>query len=44
LFGNTVYHYICMNNMFIKSKIKLTNNKYGYSPLDYTNLKTYYEI
>lgn len=44
LFGNSVYHYICMNKMFIGSKIKLLTNKCGYTPLDYTNYKKYYEI
>lgn len=42
IIGNSVYHYICMNNMFVDSKIKLVKNKYGYTPFDYTHLKSYY--
>lgn len=40
--GNTVYHYICRNELLIGSKIISTMNKYGYKPIDLTRLKSHY--
>jgi hypothetical protein len=43
--GNTVYHYICMNNIMIGTTINNNiKNKYGFQPLDYTTLKQYWKV
>ena len=34
--NNTCYHYICLNKMFIGSKIINTKNKYNLTPFDYS--------
>jgi len=43
-YGNTVYHYICMNEMFIGSVIIETCNEYGYKPSYYTVLNNYWKF
>lgn len=44
-YGNTVYHYMCMNNIMINKNIKNNIvNKYGFLPLDYTYMKLYYKV
>ena len=44
-YGNTVYHYMCMNNIMINKNIKNNiANKYGFLPLDYTYMKLYYKV
>lgn len=42
-YGNTVFHYICMNEMFLGSVIIETDNEYGYKPAHYTNLNSYWK-
>lgn len=42
--GNTVYHYICMNNILIENDIYISKNRYGYTPVDYTKMLTYYKF
>ena len=44
IYGNTVYHYICLNDMLIGSIIKTSTNKYGYKPSDFTKLKNYWKF
>ena len=43
-YGNTVYHYICMNEMFIGSVIIETENEYGLKPSNYTVLNNYWNF
>lgn len=43
-YGNTVFHYICMNEMFIGSTIIETANEYGYKPSYYTTIKNYWKF
>ena len=38
-YGNTLYHYICKNDIMFGSRIKNTKNIYGHIPLDYTHKK-----
>lgn len=42
--GNTVYHYICINEMLIDSTIIETRNKYGFKPSNYTVLHNYWKF
>lgn len=41
-YGNTVFHYICMNEMFLGSEIIETENSYGFKPSYYTTLSNYW--
>ena len=43
-YGNTVFHYICLNKMFLGTEIKETENDFGYKPSHYTNLKNYWKF
>jgi hypothetical protein len=44
-YGNTVYHYICLNKICIGTIIKNEKNKFGLSPLDYLKLShVYYSV
>ena len=41
--GNTVYHYICLNQLCCHSTIPLIKNNFGYTPRDYcTIIDSYY--
>ncbi|AYV81879.1 MAG: ankyrin repeat protein [Harvfovirus sp.] len=42
--GNTVYHYIVVNKMFIGSVVIETENYYGFKPSYYTFLKKYWRF
>ncbi|AYV84606.1 MAG: ankyrin repeat protein [Hyperionvirus sp.] len=42
--GNTVYHYIVMNKMFIGSVVWESENSYGFRPSYYTFLKGYWKF
>jgi len=42
--GNTAYHYICINNMFIGSEIINTENNYGFKPSQYTFYQNYWKF
>lgn len=37
-FGNTVYHYICSNNICLNMIIPNVENKFNYTPKDYCNI------
>lgn len=41
---NTVYHYICANNILLGSNINESKNKAGLTPINYTIYKKYYKI
>jgi len=44
-YGNTVYHYICLNNMCCGITIPQIYNNYNYTPQDYCNvLETFYNF
>lgn len=43
-YGNTVFHYMCMNDMFIGSVILETANEYGYKPSYYTTINNYWNF
>jgi len=43
-YGNTVFHYICINEMFQGTTIIETKNDYGYLPSDYTMFKKYWKF
>lgn len=41
-YGNSVYHYICLNSMVIGSVIENKPNIFGYTPEDYCNISLKY--
>jgi hypothetical protein len=41
-YGNTVYHYICVNSICLGMMIIDTPNNFGFSPADYCKLSTNY--
>ena len=44
-YGNTCYHYICLNSMCIGMAIKNDKNIYGYTPKDYCRIShSYYHF
>ena len=42
--GNTIFHYICMNNMCFGFTVVNKENNYGFRPSDYTDFKTYWNF
>ena len=43
IYGNTVYHYICINRILL-NPIKSSVNNYGFTPLELTRFKKYYSV
>jgi ankyrin repeat protein len=41
-YGNSVYHYICLNSLVIGSVIENKPNIFGYTPEDYCNISPSY--
>jgi ankyrin repeat protein len=41
-FGNTIYHYICLNSMVLGSVIENKSNIFGYTPEDYCDISLKY--
>ena len=42
IYGNTVYHYICLNELCIGMAIENKENMFGYKPSDYCKISNYY--
>jgi hypothetical protein len=41
-YGNSIYHYICMNSMVLGSVIENKPNIFGYTPEDYCDISLRY--
>jgi hypothetical protein len=42
IFGNTVYHYICHNNMCLGINVPVIKNNFGFVPTDYCKISSKY--
>lgn len=42
IYGNTVYHYICQNELCVGMDIENKENIFGYKPSDYSKISNNY--